>query len=112
MVVLGVATGLDATLLLAGFVGGLWAQTYVPTAPYLQRLLMTVLASLIASYLSAAGAGVILAVLTTWSPAIGGAIPVKTLEVPGAVIVGLLCHRYIGPLLMKLASRKMEDAPK
>ncbi len=107
LTVLGVATGLEPGLILAGFVGALWAQTYIQTAPYLQRLLFTVLGSIVAALLAPAGAALVTAI-----PGISAAVPLKTLEVPAAVVIGLLCHRYLGPLLMRLAERKTEDTPK
>lgn len=105
--VLGVATGLDPAVLLAGFAGGLWAQSYSPPTPWLHRLAMTLLAAILAGYLTP-----VFAVVLSQSDWVKGKLPGPMLQLPVAVLVGLLGHRVIGPAVMRLARKKTEDLSK
>lgn len=105
--VLGVSTGLDPTVLIAGFAGGLWAQSYNPPTHWLQRLAATALAAILAGYFAPAAAAVLSA-----SDAIKGALPGHALQLPVAVLVGLLAQRVLGPAIMRIARKKSEDLTK
>jgi hypothetical protein len=105
--VLGVSTGLDPALLLAGFAGGVWAQSYAPPAHWLQRLAATALAAILAGYFTPAAA-----VMISASDTIKGALPGHALQLPVAVLVGLLVQRVLGPAIMRLARKKSEDLTK
>lgn len=103
----GVATGLEPAVLIAGFAGGLWAQSYSPAATYLQRLALTVLAAVLAGYLAPAAASVLSA-----SDTVKGLLPGPVLQLPVAVLVGLLAHRILGPAILRIARKKSEDLSK
>lgn len=105
--ILGVSTGLDPAVLIAGFAGGLWAQSYNPPAHWLQRLAATALAAILAGYFTPAAAAVLAA-----SDTIKGALPGQALQLPVAVLVGLLAQRVLGPAIMRLARKKSEDLTK
>lgn len=105
--VLGVSTGLDPALLIAGFAGGLWAQSYNPPAHWLQRLAATALAAILAGYFAPAAAVVLSA-----SDTVKGALPGHALQLPVAVLVGLLAQRVLGPAIMRIARKKSEDLTK
>lgn len=105
--VLGVSTGLDPAVLIAGFAGGLWAQSYNPPAHWLQRLAATALAAILAGYFTPAAA-----VMLAASDTIKGALPGHALQLPVAVLVGLLAQRVLGPAIMRIARRKSEDLTK
>lgn len=105
--VLGVSTGLDPALLLAGFAGGLWAQSYSPPAHWLQRLAATSLASILAGYFTP-----VAVVLLSASQTVKGALPGHDLQLPVAVLVGLLVQRVLGPAIMRIVRKKSEDLTK
>lgn len=98
---LGLATGLDPLLLLAGAWGGWWAQSYQPPAGAMARLNRVLIA----------------AVAAAWgSPPLVGWLASRTLltdEVPGvaweavaALGIGLLAVDVLGRGLLKLAAAK------
>lgn len=105
--ILGVSTGLDAALLIAGFAGGLWAQSYSAPAHWLHRVAATALAGVLAGYFAPAAA-VMLSAFDT----IKGALPGHALQLPVAVLVGLLAQRVLGPAIMRIARKKSEDLSK
>jgi uncharacterized membrane protein YdfJ with MMPL/SSD domain len=108
LTVFGIATGLDPAVLIAGFAGGLWAQSYHPPMSILARIGLTILASIIAGYLAPAGATVAAAGVGLFSP-LKGVLSVAVLQLPIAVIIGLIAHRILGPAIMKLAAKKTES---
>lgn len=105
--VLGVSTGLDPAVLIAGFAGGLWAQSYNAPAHWSQRLAATALAAILAGYFTPAAA-----ILLSASDTIKGALPGPALQLPVAVLVGLLAQRVLGPAIMRIARKKSEDLTK
>lgn len=107
LTILGVSTGLDPAVLIAGLAGGLWAQSYHPPSPLWQRIALTTLASLLAGYLAPP-----VAALAAISDTVRGVFTVATLQLPAAVLVGLTSHRVLGPALMRFAAKKSEDFTK
>jgi len=107
MSVLGIATGLDLPVMVAGFFGALWSQAYSPPTSVQKRAFLTLLASVLAGYLAPASAS---AVMTLG--VVREAFTVATLQLPTAVLIGLLAHRVLGPAVMKLAAKKAEDLTK
>lgn len=94
----GVSTGLDPSLLIAGFAGSAWAQSYcVPTAIW-RRAVMMLIASVIAGYLSPSLA----ALAAASSDALKDGAP---LQLPAAVLIGLTTHQVLGPAVMRLAAK-------
>ena len=107
LTVLGVSTGLAPELLIAGFAGGMWAQSYLGQTPYAQRLGLTLLASLLAGYFAPA-----LAIGLTAMELVRGVFPGNVLQLPIAVLVGFLAHRIGGPAIMRIVRKKTEDLTK
>jgi len=107
MSILGIATGLDLPVMAAGLFGALWSQAYSPPTSVQKRAFLTLLASVLAGYLAPASAS---AVMTLG--VVREAFTVATLQLPTAVLIGLLAHRVLGPAVMKLAAKKAEDLTK
>lgn len=105
---LGVSTGLDPAVLLAGLAGGLWAQSYAEAVPIWKRLLLTLLASVVSGYLAPAVA----LGLASLESARGANLQAHIIVLPVAVLVGFLMHRVIGPLLEWAVRKKTEDIVK
>lgn len=109
LTVFGVATGLDPAILIAGFAGGVWGQSYHPPTTFWRRLLLVMLASIIAGYLAPAAA---VGAMAMTPAATAGAMSLATLQLPVAVLIGLTSHRVLGPAVMRLAAKKIEDLTK
>lgn len=99
----GVSTGLDPAVLIAGFAGGVWAQSYYPPTYWAKRVALTSLASILAGYLAPAAA----AVATSYE-IVRNVLPLSALQLPTAVIVGLLAHRVLGPAFMRFARKELD----
>lgn len=108
LTVFGIATGLEPSLLIAGFAGALWAQSYREPAPVLHRVALTLLGAILAAYLTPAPA----MALASVSMAKQASISASVLQWPIAVLIGLLAHSVLGPALVKLIAKKAEDAAK
>jgi len=102
--VLNIATGLHPALLIAGFIGGLWAQTYAPSKSFFGRIGMSLIASLVSGWFTPA----VVAVMTAHFNFLQGVSP-RLLELPTAVIFGLLVHTVIGPFAIKFVKRKLNE---
>lgn len=100
--ILGIATGLQPDILLAGFAGGLWAQTYLDAAPFLRRVTLLVGSPIVAGYLSPL-------VFTL----IHSSLPNETAREVAtnaiAFLIGLTAMRVLGPALMRLAEKKADE---
>lgn len=107
LTVFGVATGLHPAILLAGLAGGLWALSYQPPAPAWKRVAVTVMSAIVAGYLTPAVAAGVTAI-GAWPQALTSDI----VQLPIAVMIGLLSHRVLGPALLRFASRKAEEVTK
>lgn len=105
----GVATGLDPATLIAGFAGGIWGQSYHPPTAIWRRLIVVIMASIIAGYLAPAAA---LGAVALVPVAAAGALPLSAMQLPAAVLIGLTSHRVLGPAVMRLAGRKIEGLAK
>lgn len=107
LTIFGVATGLHPSILLAGLAGGLWALSYQEPSPAWKRLALTVMASIVAGYLTpAVAAGV------TSFGAWPQSVTRDVVQLPIAVLIGLLSHRVLGPALMRFAAQKAEEVTK
>ena len=107
LTVFGVATGLHPAILLAGLAGGLWALSYHPPMGARRRVAITIMAAIVAGYLApavAAGA----TSLSIWPDTLTR----EMVQLPIAVMIGLLSHRVLGPGLLRLAARKVEEVGK
>lgn len=104
LTVFGVATGLDPVLLVAGFIGCWWYNSYIPTLTVGQRFSSGIIAALVAAW---ATPPVIAWVASTpvWPHAVSPMIA----GWPLALVIGFLTHKVIGPSLLRVAEKKAED---
>lgn len=108
LTVFGMATGIFPPLLLAGLAGGWWALSYqCAPMPFGRRVSVLTISALMATWITppvvaaTLGSGLLL-------PGMTG----ELIQFPGAALVGLVTHRVIGPMLMRLAEKKAgEVAP-
>lgn len=107
LTVFGVATGLHPAILLAGLAGGLWALSYQPPTSAGKRVAVTIMAAIVAGYLTPAVAAGVTAI-GAWPQELTRDI----VQLPIAVMIGLLSHRVLGPALLRFASRKVEEVTK
>lgn len=107
LTVFGVATGLHPSLLIAGLAGGLWALFYGEPQPLLRRCLSAVMAALVAAWLAPA---------ITYSvhelPGAPPGLPLDVLQFPVALVIGFLAMAIVGPGLMLLSRKKLDEAVK
>jgi len=107
LTVFGVATGLHPSLLIAGLAGGLWALFYGEPQPLLKRCLSAVMSALVAAWL---------APVTAYSvqelPFTPKVLPLDVLQFPVALILGFLAMAIVGPGLMLLSRKKLDEAVK
>ena len=102
----GIATGLHPMLLLAGLAGGWWALSYqTAPMPLVRRITALGVSSLAAAWITPPAVAA-----TVGQGWLGPAATGELLQFPAALIVGLLAHAALGPALMKLTTRKIENA--
>ena len=104
LTVFGVVTGLHPMLLVAGFVGCWWYNSYMPELKIGQRIASSVIAALVAAWITPP----VISWLTAlpWWP---DTVPALTAGFPGALAVGFLTHKVIGPALLRSAQKKAEE---
>ena len=105
--VFGMATGLHPALLIVGLSGGLWAMFYGDPQPLFRRVASAIMSSLVSAWCAPAIAFG-LPSLPFW-PA---AIPHEVIQFPVALTIGFLAMSILGPGMMVLARRKIEEAAK
>ena len=102
---LGVATGLHPTALIAGFCGGLFALSCnQEPMPVLRRISFTLVSSIAASYLAPLATAMLRA--QDLIP------PIITQEIvfpATAFLIGFLAHRVIGPAVLRMASKRTKE---
>lgn len=107
LTIFGIATGLHPSLLLVGLAGGLWALFYVEPQPLIKRILGAIMSALVAAWL---------APVTAYSmrelPFVPKAIPLDVLQFPVALVIGFLAMAIVGPGLMLLSRKKLDEAAK
>lgn len=104
LTILGVVTGLHPMLLVAGFVGCWWYNSYLPELTLRNRITSGIIAALVAAWITPP----IITWLTSlawWPPT----VPALTAGFPGALVLGFLTHKVIGPTLLRHAQKKAED---
>lgn len=107
LTIFGVATGLNAAILIAGLAGGFWALSYMPPMPVWKRITTAALSALLSGWSTPA----IVAAITSngvWPSAVTGDL----VQFPVAIAFGMLSHTVIGPAMLKVATRKIEEAAK
>lgn len=107
LTVFGVATGLHPAILLAGLAGGLWALSYQEPAPVWKRAAVTIMAAIVAGYLTPAVAAGVTSI-GAWPQGVTH----DMVQLPIAVLIGLLAHRVLGPALLRIAAQKAEEVSK
>ena len=107
LTIFGVATGLHPSILLAGLAGGLWALSYQEPSPAWKRVGLTVMASIVSGYLTPAVAAGVTS-LGAWPQSVTRDV----VQLPIAVLIGLLSHRVLGPALMRFAAQKADEVTK
>jgi hypothetical protein len=107
LTLLGIKTGLEPAVLIAGFAGGVWAQSYGGPVVIWKRMFLTILSAILAGYLAPAVAAAAMS-----SASVREVFTVDMLRLPLAVVVGLVAHRVLGPAIMKLAAKKAGDFTK
>lgn len=107
LTVFGVATGLHPAILLAGLAGGLWALSYQEPMPAWKRVAITIMAAVVAGYLSPAVAAGVTSI-ESWP----NSVTLDLVQLPIAVVIGLLSHRILGPALLRIAAQKAEGVSK
>lgn len=100
----GIVTGLHPMLLVAGFIGCWWYNSYLPQLSFGQRMSSGLIASLVASWLTPPVINWLVS-LAWWPPT----VPALIAGFPAALVIGFLTHRVIGPTLLKTALKKAED---
>lgn len=104
LTVLGFATGIHPMLLVAGFVGCWWYNSYLSELTIVQRLASGLIAALVAAW---ATPPVILYLTSlSWWPA---TVPPLLAGFPCALSIGFLTHKVIGPAMLRAATKKAED---
>lgn len=107
LTVFGVATGLHPSVLLAGLAGGLWSLSYDPPAGAWRRVAVTCTASIVAGYLAPAVAAGVAAL-----DVVPRSVTVDVLQLPLAVLIGLVSRQALGPALLRIVTRKSEEVAK
>lgn len=102
LTLLGISTGLQPDILLAGFAGGLWALTYQPPAPLFRRAAATLGSAVVAGYLSP----IAVAVLRSALP---GDLSREIAQTSFGLLIGLVSQRVIGPAVLRIADRRAKE---
>ena len=107
LTIFGMATGLHPAILLAGLAGALWALSYQDPLPIVKRVAVTVTSAVVAAYLTPAVVAGITSI-GAWPEA----LTKDLVQLPVAVLIGLLAHRVLGPSILRIAAKKAEEVAK
>lgn len=102
--ILGVSTGLQPDIMLAGFAGGLWALSYQPPWPPLRRLSATLGSAIIAGYTTP-----LVVALVRSTPVWPSEISRDLVQSTVALIIGLVSHQVLGPAILRIAARRAQQ---
>jgi len=102
LTILGISTGLQPDILLAGFAGGLWALTYQPPAPLFRRAAATAGSAVVAGYLSPIAVAIL-------HGALPGDLSREIAQTAFGLLIGLISQRVIGPAVLRIADRKARE---
>jgi len=102
LTLLGISTGLQPDILLAGFAGGLWAITYDPPAPLFRRAAATLGSAVVAGYLSPIAVAVL-------HSALPGDLSREIAQTSFGLLIGLVSQRVIGPAVLRIADRRAKE---
>lgn len=106
LTIFGIATGLHPSLLIAGLAGGLWALFYGEPQPLLRRCLSAVMSALVAAWLAPA------VTYGMHELPFAKVFPPDILQFPVALFIGFLAMAIVGPGLMLLSRKKLDEAVK
>lgn len=96
---LGIATGLHPTVMLAGFAGGLWAVSYEkPPISLARRLTWTCGSAIVAGYLTPPAVAMLL-------PSLPGRMTAELIQHGAAFLIGFTAFSRLGPALLSLAGK-------
>lgn len=104
LVLFGIVTGLHPMLLVAGFGGCWWYNSYLPEITFAKRIATAIVAGFFAAWLTPPI--VVYVCGLDWWP---DHVPPETVAFPSAFIIGFLTQRVIGPQLLRLAQKKAEE---
>lgn len=96
---LGIATGLHPTVMLAGFAGGLWAVSYEkPPIPLVRRLTWTCGSAIVAGYLTPPAVAMLL-------PSLPGRMTAELIQHGVGFLIGLTAFPHLGSAFLSLAGK-------
>jgi len=96
---LGIATGLHPTVMLAGFAGGLWAVSYEkPPIPLARRLTWTCGSAIVAGYLTPPAVAMLL-------PSLPGRMTAELIQHGVGFLIGFTAFSRLGPAFLSLAGK-------
>jgi hypothetical protein len=97
--ILGIATGLHPTVMLAGFAGGLWAVSYEkPPIPLARRLTWTCGSAIVAGYLTPPAVAMLL-------PSLPGRMTAELIQHGVGFLIGFTAFPRLGPAFLSLAGK-------
>jgi fructose-specific phosphotransferase system IIC component len=100
----GLVTGLHPMLLVAGFIGCWWYNSYLGELSFSRRISSAIIAGLVAAWLTPP--------VITWLTGLDWWPHTVTAVIAGfpcALAIGFLTHKVIGPALLRTAQKKVED---
>lgn len=100
----GVVTGLHPMLLVCGFVGCWWYNSYLAELTIGQRISSGIIAALVAGWSTPP--------IVTWLTSLAwwpGSVTGQIVGFPFALACGFLTHKVIGPSLLRIAQKKAEE---
>jgi len=100
--IFGVVTGLHPDILLAGFAGGVWAQSYLPQTTLFRRVSTTLGSAIVAGYLTP----ISVALLKNSST---GDLFQEIAQTAIALVIGLISQKVIGPALLRISENRLKD---
>lgn len=103
----GIYLGLPPALLLAGFCGALWSLSLCAPMPPMRRVAIATISTFVAGYASPS-----IVALVRSIPGWPEPLTADLISYPCAMVVGFLSHRVLGPALLLVASRKIEEITK
>jgi hypothetical protein len=102
--VAGIYLGLPPALLLAGFCGALWSLSICAPMPPMRRVAVATISTFVAGYASPTIIAMVRSI-PKWPEALTSDL----ISYPCAMLIGFLSHRVLGPALLRIASRKIDE---
>lgn len=102
--IFGISIGLQPDILLAGFWGAVWSMTYIDKMPIGKRAVVTCTSTIIAGYATAPVFDAITGLQMFQSNSI---TPLAKYVI--AIGIGFTAHKIIGPAILRLSSKKIDE---